>query len=128
MIKEGRTPDREQFIGSIDLSAQGFERDLQLLTDMAEFGMPVHTEPDFILSTQRGRQTKAYQQAQSAVNVMMYEGALKGVLIILDAQAVALQGDIHLQHLTHIPSKDKPSGRVGSNCSSVSSKYGGGRY
>jgi len=79
-------PDTSRFALPIDFAQ--FERDIALASDFGDYGVPIHTDPSFQLSSATGPCSTRYRLVHTAINAHVLKNRQSGFCILLHRHAL----------------------------------------
>ena len=118
----GGIPGGERALAPV--SERRFLKDIELLSEVAENGVPIMVDLTFQPVRKRGRQPQQYVRYEDAINAHNWSNAVAGHILVLSAEAYASVENPHLMGLGFAPMYGKEKGRITANCSGVA----GGRH
>ena len=102
------------------ISEARFRKDIRLLSDIAEKGVRVIVDPDFVPVRERGAIPQQYREYGDAINAHNCVNGESQFSVILSAAAIEAEEGINLMNLGFAPMFGKVKGRVTANCSGLS--------
>ena len=101
------------------VSERRFLKDIELLSEVAENGVPIMVDLTFQPIRKRGRQPQQYVMYEDAINAHNWSNAVADHILVLSAEAYATVKNPHLMGLGFAPMYGKEKGRITANCSGV---------
>lgn len=98
-----------------------FKKDIRLLSEIAEEGVKVMVDPDFVPVRERGTIPQQYRDYGDAINAHHCANVDSEFSVMLSAEAIAAEEGINLMNVGFAPMYGKEKGRVTANCSGLSS-------
>lgn len=120
MVLSGEAPGNENFFLPPDWAR--FLLDIDISKSFAREGIPIFTEPEFVVSSEGGRCPRQYIESMATINAHIMANCLAGLGVVVPrAAAETVMPHFHLQNFGWAVATNKVKGRLTSNCSGVAS-------